>query len=214
MTPGLVAVACPAVLRTIAAMASVLGPELLPPDLRQKLADELRPGEKLSWSAQPRPRAVLRQAFAMLLGGGFFTAFAVFWMAAPFLFDNHAGHRPPVFFTLFGVPFLLIGLGTMTSPLWSQKTAARTVYGLSDQRALIIRPRTFGGWTVQSFMPDRLTSMTRTERADGSGDLIFEQFTERVGTGSRTTRRGFLGIDRVREVEDLIVKTLLAGRVR
>ena len=36
-------------------------------------------------------------------------------------------------------------------------------------------------------MPDRLTSMTRNERGDGSGDLIFEQFQQRAGSGTTTS---------------------------
>jgi len=48
----------------------------------------------------------------------------------------------------------------------------------------------------------------------GAGDLVFEQFTQRRGSGTTTVRRGFMGIADVRQVEDLIHGTLLAGRTR
>ncbi len=118
------------------------------------------------------------------------------------------------FFPLFGLPFLLVGLGMLTSPYWLGRKAVRTVYVVTSQRAIIFTGRVFGGVNIQTFMPDRLTSMTRNERADGSGDLIFEQFQQRAGSGTTTIRRGFMAIEKVHEVEDIILTTLLAGRTR
>jgi hypothetical protein len=51
--------------------------------------------------------------------------------------------------------------------------------------------------------------MSRTERADGSGDLVFEEDWSRDRHGHRQVRRrGFFAIAGVREVEDLVRKTL------
>jgi hypothetical protein len=102
----------------------------------------------------------------------------------------------------------------LTSPVWVGKRAARMAYVITDQRAIIWEARFFGRLNVQSFGPERLVSMTRTERADGSGDLIFEQFTTRAGTGTRTVRRGFLAMPNVREAEQAIRDLLLKDRVR
>ncbi len=92
--------------------------------------------------------------------------------------------------------------------------AKMTIYALTNLRTIVLTGKFFGGFTVESFEPSRLTSMTRSQRADGSGDLIFEQFTKKQGSGTTTIRRGFIGVENVRQVEELIHSTLLAGRTR
>jgi hypothetical protein len=59
--------------------------------------------------------------------------------------------------------------------------------------------------------------MARREYSDGSGDLIFEEFlsVSRDSDGdmrSQRTERGFLGMENVREVEELVRKTLHSGK--
>lgn len=201
-----------------------LRPAVLPPDVQRLVQSELRSGERLLWAAQPRPGAYRKQAIGLMIFAVPWTAFAVFWVVSAgwgtgwFGGDRHGGDGPPglfMLFPLFGLPFVLIGLGMFSAPYWLGRKAARTAYAVTDRRAIVFEGSAVGSGTkVQSFQPERLTLMTRTERADGSGDLVFEEFRERVGTGSRTVRRGFVGIDRVREVEDLIANTLLAGRTR
>jgi hypothetical protein len=192
------------------------------PELQQLISNELRSGEKLVWAAQPLPRVFRRQSIGIVLFGIPWTAFAIFWMttAAWGVWGhggyNHAGSNLPgpfVFFPLFGLPFVLIGLGMLSSPFWLSRQARRTVYVLSDQRAIVITGKALGGGvTVQSFEPDRLTSMERSQRADGSGDLVFESFVQRQGRGSNTIRRGFIGIENVKQVEELIRESLLLNR--
>jgi hypothetical protein len=45
-----------------------------------------------------------------------------------------------VLFPLFGVPFVLIGLGMLAAPYWMRRKAQNTVYALTDKRALILSP--------------------------------------------------------------------------
>ena len=191
---------------------------VLPPEADRLVRDELRPGEQLVWAGQPLPRLFGRQSIALVIFGIPWTAFAVFWVAAAGGITSHArnGNFLSLFscFPLFGLPFVLVGLGMLSSPFWMRRKAMRTAYAVTNQRAIVFEGRAFGGIKVQSFMPDRLTSMTRTERADGSGDLVFEQFQQRVGSGTNTVRRGFFAVERVRDVENLILGTLLAGRAR
>jgi hypothetical protein len=188
---------------------------MLPPELQQQVASELRADEKLIWADQPLPRLYQWQAIGAVLFGIPWTAFAVFWVAMTARATSHAKGLGPLFlFPLFGIPFILIGLGMLTSPFWLRRKAYRSIYVITSKRAVVMEGRIFGGVKVQSFMPDRLPSMTRKERADGTGDLIFEQFQQRAGSGSTTVRRGFMGVRNVRAVEDLIVSTLLAGRTR
>jgi hypothetical protein len=117
-------------------------------------------------------------------------------------------------FPLFGVPFILIGLGMLSSPYWLARKAKNTCYILTDRRAIIVDGGVFGSRTIHSFQPERLTAMSRTERKDGSGDLVFEQFTTRQGSGHTTTRRGFIAIDNVRDVEELVNQMVNESRAR
>jgi hypothetical protein len=57
--------------------------------------------------------------------------------------------------------------------------------------------------------------MIRRDFEDGSGDLVFEESIQvQNGTRTRSTvgvlGHGFLGIDNVREVEELVRKALLS----
>ena len=103
----------------------------------------------------------------------------------------------------------------MTAPLWMPKRIGRIVYALTDRRAIIWEPGWFSGqYTVRNYTREGLGRMYRTDRADGSGDLVFEEFYTQSSNSDgnvSTTRnqRGFLGIDRVREVEELLRLTLM-----
>jgi hypothetical protein len=196
--------------------------EPLPEDLDNRVRSELRPGERLVWTGQPLPRRFMRSAIPVVLFGIFCTAFAVFWMAgASGLFFGVGGGGPGGFdaffficFPLFGVPFVLIGLGMLSSPFWMYRQAKRTCYALTDQRAIVWAAGWFRSTEVRSFAPSDLSRMSRRDYADGSGDLIFEEFLYMTrdcdgDLQSQMTERGFLGIADVREVEELVRRTLL-----
>ncbi len=140
----------------------------------------------------------------MMLFGIPFTAFSVFWMV---MASGGVGRAPGGvfgFFPLFGIPFLLVGLAMLLSPLWMLRKARRTVYVVTDQRAIIFDG---GGITrIRSFGPDQLGDLQRNQRSDGSGDLIFEQKISYSRNNHRphTTDIGFLAIPEVKRVEDLV----------
>ena len=113
---------------------------------------------------------------------------------------------------LWGVPFICIGLGMLTAPYWAARAARRTIYAITDRRAIAWQAKGWGKVEVHNFQPERLTSMTRTQRPDGGGDLVFEQFEERKGSGTTTVKRGFMAVQRVQGVEDVIRETLLEPR--
>jgi hypothetical protein len=148
--------------------------------------------------------------FATLFGL-VFAAFGLAWAigagAIGLLFGQYGG-----MVGLIGLPFVAIGVMIACSPIWMRRQVAKTVYFLTDRRAVIMEPGLFRAATVSSYRPDRLTSITRTERPDGSGDLIFEQFTTGHGSGCRTVRRGFVDVRNVREVEALVNRVVDADR--
>ncbi|MEJ5277038.1 MAG: hypothetical protein WHU94_14100 [Thermogemmata sp.] len=199
--------------------------EPLPEELDCRVHSELRHDERLIWTGRPKPSRFMWSSIPIFLFGIPWTAFAVFWMAmaSRMLFDEAGGNRPEgvdVFFTcfpLFGVPFVLIGLGMLSSPFWMYRSAQHTCYALTNQRAIIWAAGWFGGIEVRSFKAADLVKLTRREYADGSGDLVFEVSVTEIRDNDsylhfHRTVRGFLGIENVREVEELVQRTLLAAK--
>src|SRR5690349_96132 len=166
---------------------------------------ELDPGERLVWSGSPRPGALALQAVPATLFGIPFAGFAVFWMYGAWTATTRGGHLsgPWLLFPLFGIPFLLVGLGFVTAPLWAWAGAGRTVYAITDRRALIIGGAGLRG--VQSFQHADVGDITHLESGDGSGSLYFatRAFVSSNGIVNRS-RVGFVGIPDVKRVEQLL----------
>ncbi len=179
----------------------------LPPQLRSLVESEMQPGERITWMEQPIPSRMARKTLPIVLFAIPWTAFAVFWMAAAGWGTAKAedGHGLFGIFPLFGVPFVLIGIGMLLSPLWARRNARRSAYVITDRRAILFTAGWSGSVTVRSFGPDRLTDLRRRQHADGSGDLVFAQDIHRNSDGERHSADvGFLAIREVKAVEELI----------
>ena len=183
---------------------------------RQKqeiLEAELEAQEKLLWSGQPNPLRATRQTIPVFIFGVAWTAFTI-----NFIHLWWQGSRPSasfwgfsgIGFDLFMVPFLLIGIGLVLSPYWAYLQSAKTVYGITNKRVIIIA----GGKSrqVESYGRTELGTIKRIERADRTGDLIFAQKLYKDGDGDRQTKDiQFIGISEVREVEILLREALTVG---
>ncbi len=180
---------------------------------------EIAPGEKVRWLGKPDPAQYARQALPMVIFGIPWTLFALFWEAGamqPALQGIGRADGPgmafSIMFPLFGLPFIGIGIGMLTSPIWYRRKAVDTIYAVTDRRALIISGA--GTRTVQSYDRTAIGTLTRKERADGSGDLLFGPDTRAVQWGnsrrssSNQTTPGFYGIRTVRQVEQLLREAL------
>jgi hypothetical protein len=184
--------------------------QALDPQQRSSIQSELRPGERIVWASAALPRWLMAASIAPAIFAIPWTAFAVFWTVMAYRGTRDVDGPFAYLFPLWGVPFILIGLGMFTSPYWVARRLRRTTYAITNERAIVVSPGWFGSKKVRSFGPESLASVERFERADGSGDLVFEQYTRRRGSSSHTVRNGFISVPRVREVEDLLRKTLTA----
>lgn len=176
----------------------------MPRELRDALGTEMDQDEHLLWAGQPDPARMAWQALPLVIFGIPWTAFSVFWVGAA----AAGASRVPgagffLLFPLFGLPFVLVGLGMLSSPYWARRHAQRTAYGITDRRVLIL---TLGKTRkVETYAPEHLS---RFERADGTGDLIFQKRVGRDSDGGRTVeKKGFWGIPDVRAVERLLRDT-------
>jgi hypothetical protein len=187
---------------------------VLDPEEKALVDRELRAGERLVWFGKPTRVGGQRVAAGCLFLFGIpFTGFALFWMGLAGFATGETG--APGLMKWFGLPFLLAGLSMLTwLPFWVLRQHRRLRYAITTQRAVLFQPGLFGRLTVRSYGPDRMASLTRNENADGSGDLVFESVTTSNGSSTSTTRYGFLGIEDVRGVEQLLLDTLLRDRAR
>ena len=173
----------------------------LPADLDAVARDEIAPGERVDFAAQPLAGRAFLMSFGIWLFAVPWTAFSVFWtvMAA-----SVAGEMDGwgVVFPLFGTPFVAIGLAMLSAPAWAWRAGRRTLYVVTDRRAIVFAASGFRDIGVRSFAPAALADVRRTERPDGSGDLVFAQSTHRDSDGdSVTTTTGFPNLPDVREAE-------------
>jgi hypothetical protein len=185
-------------------------------ELRTSVESELNSQEQIIWVEQPDSWRLARATLPVLLFAIPWTAFALFWTSMAAVGVGQGAGMGPLrwAFPLFGVPFIVIGLGMLSSPYWAFRSAKRSVYILTTQRAILLH----GGWfsiNVRSFEPAALTSLDRKQRRDGSGDLIFTHDWRPHNNGHAAGNNvGFVAVRDVKHVEDL-VRTLAqqaAGR--
>lgn len=176
-------------------------------DVLEIARDEMAPDERLFWAGRPDAKRLAFQTLPIVLFGIPWTCFTVFWVAVAAQGVWGSDTRAPgafVLFPLFGIPFVLVGLGMLSAPFWAYRKGQQTVYAVSDRRVLIIG----GGKTrsVQSYTNEDIGTIERKERGDGSGDLIFSRTVSPTRNGSSTTTPiGFFGIPDVRGVETILV---------
>ncbi len=174
----------------------------IPPKLRDAISRELDSGERVEWSGMPRPTFFNVASTGSFLFAIPWTAFAIFWtaMASQGAANVEEGDGMFILFPLFGVPFILIGFGLLSAPIWTYRRSLRTAYAITDQRAITID----GGWslTIRSYPPEKLKNIFRKERSDGSGDVIISHRAWRDSDGDpQTEQLGFLRIENAKDVE-------------
>ena len=184
--------------------------------------DGIRPyllqGETVLWEGRPDVGSFsMRGAwyvvpFSLLWGG-----FAIFWEASVIL--SHA----PLFFVLWGVPFLFIGLYLIFGRiLVARREARNTTYAITDHRVLIV-----GGAFRRSVVELDLMNMPGVELNEGrlgTGSITFGSATGfmRVPPGWPTMGMyrnppSFQAVANVRQVFDILQKAradLRAGLLR
>lgn len=115
---------------------------------------------------------------------------------------------------IIGMPFLLIGLTALSSPWRYRWRMQRTLYLLTNHRAIVLEPRRFR-MRVRTFAlhPD-LVKQVVTEPA-GHGDIIFAR-ERRWQFGARSiyyglSPVGFLAVPQVQRVAQMIAELTAAG---
>lgn len=144
----------------------------LPIDQQQMVERELRDGEDLLWVGKPKPKWFRNGTLGQFLFAIPWTCFAVFWVfsAAQIGGGFGGGNWIGFVFPLFGVPFILIGLGLLSAPFWDLLLQKRTVYAMTNQRAFV-----FSGIRsvkIETYEREDLTGSSRTMHSNGTGDVV------------------------------------------
>lgn len=175
----------------------------IPTDLQDLIARELDRDERVVWSAMPKPRYFAGHSAGAFLFAIPWTAFSIFWMAGAAGFKIPQFNQGFDFFPLFGVPFFLIGIGMLSSPLWAYRSQLKTVYLITDRRAITID----GGRTstIRSYLPKDLKEIFRREHKDGTGDVIIKRDAWKDSDGDKHMQDlGFLRIQNAKSVETML----------
>ena len=174
-----------------------------PLDLQQIAVNEVAPdGESVLWFGRPNPVRLALTAFPIFIFAIPWTAFALFWMygAAGFKFPPDFSGDAFSFFPLFGVPFVLIGIAMLSSPLFTYAKAFRTIYIVTNKSIRILT--TGRTKKVETFTANDIGKIERKEKPNDSGDLVFKYDISYDSNQKRRAKPvGFYGIPNVKSVE-------------
>jgi hypothetical protein len=177
-----------------------------PGDAQQRAQSELQSGESLYWTGAADPRRAAIAALPASLFGIPFAGFALFWITGAYHATSAMSRSSSNSFTkgfavfpLFGLPFLLIGLGVILAPLWVYLKGLSTVYAVTNQRVMIISGSSTR--SVKSVAPADIVSVDHRERPDGSGDIVILTTAQtRTNNSVSQLKVGLFGVSNVKEV--------------
>jgi hypothetical protein len=176
-------------------------------------------GEHLIWAEKPDVKTAFFLSFGIWIFAIPWTAFALFWesmVAGPVVLDwlgyevggtkptGNVGQSMMWVMGLFGLPFVLIGLGMLSAPFWVLRKGSQTLFVLTSKRLSILSgSRTI---TIVSIRPEQIVSTSRKEGPDGRGTLTLHQGFGRDSDGDRIEHKTELGVIRdVRRVEQMVL---------
>jgi hypothetical protein len=131
------------------------------------ISSHLESGESVIWTGKPKQGLMLRAADAFMIPFSLlWCGFVVFWEASVL-----AGGGPP-FFSLVGVPFVVIGIYFVIGRFFvDSRLRAKTFYGLTNRRVIIVSG--LFSRTINSLPLRTLHDISVQERPDRSGTVMF-----------------------------------------
>jgi hypothetical protein len=132
-------------------------------DLAFELKKDIEHDERVIWAGRPKQGFILRSSDAFMI------PFSLMWGGFAFFWEiTVIKTGAPLLFTLFGLPFVLIGLYLIFGRfIYDAETRKATVYGITEKRIIIKSKKTVKSINIQS-----ITNITLTEKPDGSGTIV------------------------------------------
>lgn len=170
------------------------------------------PGELIRWTGQPNPGTAFRWSLLIWIFAVPWTAFSLFMTMGVLGVVKSTGTALGPWGTvggvvglLFMVPFLAVGAGMMGVPFWAWRRAQATAWVLTDKRLIEIAVyRKLA--KVKTIWPERIISIQRSERPDGSGSLQLLLGHRRDSEGDLVSETQHItAVKDVRKLEQLLV---------
>jgi Bacterial PH domain len=132
------------------------------------IIQNLERGETLLWSGKPlggvrlRAQDILLIPFSLMWGG-----FAIFWEYSVITHPSKNAGEPELFFTLWGIPFVCIGLYFIFGRFFVDAyNRSRTFYGVTNERIIIL-----SGIFSRQFKSLQLRNLSDISLNQRNGDL-------------------------------------------
>jgi len=172
----------------------------------EKLQSDLSPGENVLWVGRPRDGVVFRASdFFVIPFSLVWTGFAVFWEMSAYALGA------PLFFLLFGVPFLIIGLYLIVGRFFYEYYQRQnSSYAVTKSRVILkqdIFPK-----STKSLALAGLGVVELAERAGGVGDITFQDPATVARSRNRSQPPRFDNIPDAAAVYRLIVEAQADAR--
>lgn len=146
---------------------------MIPPDENDRFRPYLLTGERIIWTGRPKQGLLLSGRdgllipFSLMWGG-----FAIFWNYSVWTMGK-GGDGPDIFFKLWGLPFLGIGLYFIVGRFLHDMAIRKSlIYAATDQRVLVLRGSRSPKLT--SLDIHRLPRLELSEHRDSTGTITFE----------------------------------------
>ncbi|MGN0836111.1 MAG: PH domain-containing protein [Akkermansia sp.] len=179
---------------------------------RAAVEEELLRGEQFRWCTRPIPCCLTSSSISQMLFGIPWTAITALVSGgfAMEMFSGKVALSMCIFSVFFFIPFWCIAVYMLSAPLRMRRSLERTLYVVTDRRALVMAPGWFGRRRTEVYPlePDMVMKVRR--KSDGSGDLVFE--TDDYRGQGRSIERGFLSVPRVREAEERLAACIEARK--
>jgi hypothetical protein len=170
------------------------------PDIQQTLQPFVRSDERLVWCGRPGPAAAgIANWTQSLVGLSFLVVTAIFA-----LIPGDPSEPTPIFLIVLTAPFVAMGAWMTTRTFRDYALAGHILYGVTDQRVLIVR--LWPSAVVKSYTPEDIGEISTSENPDGSGDILFrkEYFGTVRNANTFPEKVGFWGIPDAYDVSMIV----------
>jgi len=136
-------------------------------DVSPEIQKLLEPRENILWSGQPKQGVMLRGSDAFLI------PFSLLWGGFAFFWEYSVLTKgAPLFFALFGIPFVVVGVYLIVGRFYVEaKQREKTYYGITSDRVVIVSGLL--QQNIKSLALRTLSDVTLTESRDGTGSISF-----------------------------------------
>lgn len=177
--------------------------ESLATELKQRAGAKFEPGETIQFVAMPEPGhegkvKIWFMPFAIIwtIFSGCFTFIALYSAVQSRSFGA-------AFMALFGLPFLAMGVGMLLTPYFSYKRELKTIYALTDKRAVAFEEQSVR--EIVEYRDRHFGPVLTKPYEGGRADLMFRSNLDSESPG---VTGGFWGIEKANEAAAILEQKL------